>query len=67
MAGGIVFKHTIVITGIALISALGAVAGPVTTSAASAPDPGSVEMICIGLAGLMWLGRKRVFKALGRE
>jgi hypothetical protein len=62
-----VSRHTIVITGITLVSAIGAVAGTVTTYTASAPEPGLVEMICIGLAGLMWWGRKRVFKALGRD
>ncbi len=98
------FKHTIVITGITLLSAFGAVAGTVTTPtvnvtvtntsgnallqqfdpslAASIPaNPadltfgvanlsltnGAIEMIVIGLAGLIWLCRRRVFKALGRN
>ncbi len=66
------FKHTIVITGITLLSALGAAARTATTPAdnyvaASGPGSGSIEMIVIGLAGLIWLTRRRVFKALGRN
>lgn len=66
------FKHTIVTTGITLFLAFGAMAGSATTPtdthvAGSAAGPGFIEMIVIGLAGLMWLARRRVFKALGRN
>ena len=66
------FKHTIVITGITLLSAFGAVAGTVTDltiggTNLSLTEPGPIEMIVIGLAGLIWWGRRRVFKALGRN